>query len=83
MLSVQTRRLLVSGNKRELWPSEPLCSVERRRPRQSRGCIIGIVSGVVANALRIGWSLIVSLGFLHILHGQRYHDFKRTDSHDI
>jgi hypothetical protein len=37
MLSVRTRRLPVSGNKRELWPSELLCSVGRRRPRQSRG----------------------------------------------
>jgi hypothetical protein len=40
MPSAQTRRLPVSGNKRELWPSELLCSVERR-PRQSRGCIFG------------------------------------------
>ena len=39
MLSVRTRRLPVSGNKRELWPSELLYSVERRRLRQSRGCI--------------------------------------------
>lgn len=39
MLSVRTRRLPVSGNKRELWPSELLCLVGRRGPRQSRGCI--------------------------------------------
>ncbi len=39
MLSVQTRRLPVSGNKRDMWPSELLCSAGRRRPRQSRGCV--------------------------------------------
>ncbi len=66
MPSVRTRRLPVRESRRELWPSEQLCSVTERKQKKSRRCIFPLESGVVAAACIRAGHFSMSLGFLYL-----------------